>query len=898
MKPVSVVVNVIIPAVLIVLFLVLIILINRGYDFVGVGAGTGNPTCEGSYTEMANPYPSQKGFCLNQSDCILTHNEDQTNKSVALKKWTQTKNFQDLMDGSKGICTNDFSDFAVNPGTTAELCCINGFTTCFTLQSQIQTLGLDTYLGFVRVFTPGIVQHSPIGFAQNPDTPYLTFPVPQFGVKPYLALNDVSSESEACTSDVTDMFDLESSGLDENVAGLALAPLGAVFLPLTSALVISITTPPGYFDSTTGLPTGCKYFSMTPNLGLVGDPEGEMYQAGISFSSIGYAYNLYDIQRDLIANGATDTSPFSKKILVIYTANKTLAEQINSVATGYDLVTALPIPSGTTFGEGTDMYGQPLLDSSRSNSEIDESTSLVDTSRCMMVSPVMRVAGSSEEISAWYKQAEANETCTILGVVGSGDGEEFTLSDLSGKFTTDGWASDTTGTNPNITPTFTYKRQLPAFTPEDPYTANVEAVYQTLRKDMEDSGFDTVHEIDIYRGTFAKWGEDTLWNQVGFLTRNYGIQAEGDCPDTYYPVSKAICVGPNQVAVAIAVNHTALGNSCYNTVAWYDTASVTSIGKTVSNDLPCTIDENVVISGVSRTDYRCSAPSPLLDGGRMQFCPTGTHKEVLGAPPSVPLLTMERMYCNPYVLVPTSVVLANGGSVDSDDYARGDPDADYDPTQLGTLDSTDIPPGTVLRRAYDYPQYAAPQSIRSSTALPFRVFVFSATKGTPAPPSSCVDVSTCQDITDGTEMGDYTCVANPDQLSCPNDGVVATSEVMASKQKKNFIRAEIMLYGNHKEQYELTGVAYLSLSIVGLIAILIAFVTVIFLDPEKSFSLGSAFSSASTGKKVSLASYVLAGILAVVAVVMAGVRWRRAQYEDQFSLSNASKQATAISNKV
>ncbi|MEO1776992.1 MAG: hypothetical protein AAFS07_18790, partial [Pseudomonadota bacterium] len=709
---------------------------------------------------------------------------------------------------------SDVSDLA------SDACCMNGFATCYPLHALLRGAGLGTTAGMVREFSPFIVQRSPIGFAQNPDTPYLTFPVYDMGAGLWL------DGDASCSTLPPGAYDLAAADLLNNPAGLALAPLGMLALTRQQALVVTLVTPPGHFDAS-GLPAGCTCFSLTPNLGIVGGKEGAQYQSGISFSSIGYAYNLYDLQREFHRLGDANTSPFSRRICVIYSYNRSLAERIRAALApdpSLELITCLPAPAGTTFGRARGPYGQSFLLPDRTNKFLGNGTPLLDPENHLLVSPVLRAAGSSVALTQWYTDAASNRAITVLGVSdGARPGDaDFTLDDMNGFFDGSGaWQPGRALGNPNIEPTWSWKRQLPAFTPEAPYAAAVERVYQALRGQMEAAGYDRVWEVGVYRGSFPKWGEDRVWDQNGFETRNYGIQAQGDCPDTYYPVSENVCVGPNQVAVAVALNHTRLGNACYNTVAWYDAKSVSSIGKTVSNQLPSDLDPDVLVAAVSRSDYRCAAPAPLLDG-RIQFCSTGTHRDILGVPPTVPLLCMERMYCNPYVLVPVAD-LAPGDAVTDADRARGDVDAPFDPADLGTIDSLDLPPGAVLRHARDYPHLAAPQSIKATSALPFRVFVFSKSSGgEPPAPDACVDVGPCQDAGDGTGAAAYTCAPNPDTGPCANDGVVAAARNMARADRTNLVRAMVLLQGYDKEEYRTTGFVYLALSIMGLVAVGIA----------------------------------------------------------------------------
>ena len=920
----DVVIYAVTPIVLIVLFSALISYTLRGYTSVTVAPGNSNPTCQGTFEKMSDPYPNAQGFCYNYSQCYKvasSKNESRNDHAFSVSDLTGMTDWEQFKIQNTAICRTieDLVPVSLDDGSgvtleslrqavlekypdettgVADICCINGFTTCYPVQLRLLANGFTTTAGMVREFNPFIVQHSPIGFAQNPDTPYLTFPVFDFGMKPWL-LGD-----NDCTDQSGEVFDLAAGGLSDNVAGLAMAPLGLLTLLRNQAVVITLVTPPGEFDPATGLPTGCTYFSMTPNIGIIGDPEGsDMYQSGISFSSIGYSLNLYDIQREFFRKGDSNTSPYSRRISVIYSFNRSLAERAYralSVDDSIELVTCLPIPAATTFGEARDMYGKSFLLSDRSNTYLTRNSLLVDPDIHLMVSPIMRAAGSSTELTDWYTNATDNRTITVVGATdntgntGNTGDALFSLKDMNGHFDESGtWVGGhvTSAENPNITPT-SWKRQLPAFTPEAALAENLETVYQTLKTDLEQAGYDKVWEVGVYRGTFPKWGLDRAWNQNGFETRNYGIQAEGDCPDTYYPVSQNVCVGPNQIAVAIAVNHTLLGNSCYNTVAWYDSASVTSIGSTVSNDNPSPIDDKVIISAVSRSDYRCEAPSALLNG-RIQFCTTGMHNEVLGSPPTVPILTMERMYCNPYVLVPTTALDADD-SVTADDRLRGSPDNDYDRTDLGSLDSLTIPPGTVLRHSSKYPQYAAPQSIKTTSALPFRVFVFSKSSGPPPTVASCVDISDCQSATDGTDMASYTCVDNPeDGQTCPNDGTVAAREVTRKKDTQKYIRSRLLLNGNHKESYTTTGFVYLALSIMGIVATLIALMAGIFLNTKNDTPTVPR-----RWRYSSYFLYLIAAGLAVTALTLSILRLQTAEDQTQFDLYNGYNQYQAKIKRV
>ena len=875
-----------IPTLLLILFTVLTVYLTRGYDPVKTGSGRNPGSCQGVYESMSDPYPSTTGFCHNFSECW---------------KLASSKTNQDL-DWSAFLSNLDFGGLNPVVGAVCDAssgtCCVHGYDACYQLQQSITLDGEFTSdIGVVREFTPWIVQHSPIGFAQNPDTPYFTFPTFAFGTQPYLM------NQNQCTAAVSEknMFDLHTGGLDKNPAGLPLTTLGAMGLMPHQALVISITTPPGYFDPVTGLPSGCKYFSFTPYVGVLGEPFASQFQAGISFSSMGYSYNLYDVQRHLIQSGAVDTSPFSKKLLLIYTYNRAVAERLCQNVTrdgssSFDLIACLPIPAGSTW-DVQDMYGQAILQPGRSNRHLTKKTALVDPTRTLMISPVLRAAGESDELTAWFKSTADNASAFVCGVSATSPDQYqdptqyFRLGDMNGAFVDGRWIDGSTieANNPNVVTSHSWKRQLPAFTPEAPFAANLQAGFDALNAQMKAAGYDHVAEVGVFRGTFPKWGLSRTWNQNGFETQNFGIQAQGDCPDTYYPVSENVCVGPNQIAVAIAVNHTMLGNACYNTIAWYDTASVTSIGQTVSNTTPSDDDPNIIISAVSRSDFRCSAPVDMLRG-RIQFAATGTHRDVLGSPPTVPLVTMERMYCNPYVLVKVSQL--HPGDVVSDvDVARGRPDQPYDESHLGSLDDLDLPPGTVLRRAFDYPEIAAPQSIKTTSALPFRVFVFSRT--TDFAPDVCVQMDTCQSATDTTKTASFHCVANanPGQ-PCPDDGVVATANQMEKKQKEHFVKSLVLLDGNHKQNYITASVVYVALSVMGVIGVAIALIAGLSLSTRNTGEL----TIPQRWKTTSIVFYTLVGVLAAVDLILAIHRLHVTSNASQFDLYNAYTQAQAKSN--
>ena len=867
----------ILPVLLLIAGMVLTAHLTQGYDPVKVGRGTTPQSCQGVYDSLADPYPSTTGFCHNYSECWQLQSS-KTNQEVDWSAFFSGLDLGGLDPVAGSVCRDD------------GICCVHGYDACYTLQEVFRASGaFQTDLGVAREFSPWIVQHSPIGFAQNPDTPYFTFPIYAFGTKPYLMGGNM------CTTSDEELFDLQASGLDKNPAGLPLTTLGAMGLLPNQALVISLLTPPGSFDAATGLPTGCKYFSFTPYLGVVGDPYEPYFQSGISFSSVGNAYNLYDIQRNLIANGAADTSPFSKRLILIYTHNRLLAEAIYATLAAsdvsFDLITCLPIPAGQTWGSALDAFGEGLLKSDRTNQSLRSDIPVVDMDASLVISPVLRAAGDSDELATWFTNTANNSTAYVCGVTAldtsafSDPSQFFTFDDFNGRFKdgtwTGGWQD--TPDNPNLG-VLNWKLPLPAYTPEAPFASNMQAVIDALTAEFQDAGYDHLGEIGVFRGTFPKWGTDRLWGQVGFETQNYGIQAQGDCSDTYYPVSQNMCVGPNQVAVAVAVNHTALGNSCYNTIAWYDTTSVTAVGSTVSNTLPSDMDGYILLSGVSRTDFRCQAPIPMLEG-RMQFAPTGTHRDNLGSPPTVPLVTMERMYCNPYVLVMTSQLHA-GDVVTDEDRARGDPDGDY----IGTdymFEDLDLPAGTVLRRAIDYPELAAPQSIKTTSALPFRVLLFSRTDA--LHPTQCVDVSSCQALDDTTKVQTFTCTPSTDTSKpCPNDGVVASQAHMDVVQREQFARSMILLNGNHKQTYISGSIIFLSLAIGGFVAAILALLAGLTLSTRKQ---GDTIPP--RWRRASVGLYVIVGVLALTDLVLAALRLSDVSQSSQFDLYNAYTQGQA-----
>jgi hypothetical protein len=164
----------------------------------------------------------------------------------------------------------------------------------------------------------------------------------------------------------------------------------------------------------------------------------------------------------------------------------------------------------------------------------------------------------------------------------------------------------------------------------------------------------------------------------------------GDCRDTYYPTSDAICLGENDVVVAIGVNHTTNNKSVYNNINIYDVSTMTSMGSVSNRSAGGDADSAYTVMAASKTDRRCAPPPPLATFGTI-FVPVGSHSD-LYSPPLSPMCVMERRYLNPLVTIGDKEI--NMNNYDMDDSKSRSELSQMDPTWFQSLYMTSCPPAS------------------------------------------------------------------------------------------------------------------------------------------------------------------------------------------------------------
>ena len=222
--------------------------------------GKNNTTCNYVYNIKKTGQPKKVTYCKNMVKCITKSgkNDAYTTVDFNLSKSQSLINFENT------------SCFTIN---NTDFCCKGFLPVCASLQIFLQQMDYNIYNGNTVVFSDQLCKFLPSCFANNNSSPYLLFPVPDFGIN----LFDGSSTSSYNVDPV--------AAKSNTIANTGFGTLGNIMLSEQQAIVIAISLPPLNM---------LTYFSMTPYI-FSSSRFGSNFANGILFNSLSDPLNLYDI---------------------------------------------------------------------------------------------------------------------------------------------------------------------------------------------------------------------------------------------------------------------------------------------------------------------------------------------------------------------------------------------------------------------------------------------------------------------------------------------------------------------------------------------------------------------------------------------------------------------------
>jgi hypothetical protein len=410
-------------------------------------------------------------------------------------------------------------------------------------------------------------------------------------------------------------------------AGVLFGTLGGVTMTARQAMVWIFTTPP----------PGAAFWSMTPYL-TASSRYRDIYPMDMPFHSMPDSVNNWDAARELnVPDG------MSKRIAVIFTCNRTLAERVRAcLPLDVEWATCLPIPCASTYGELYDAWDVPMLRGGASNPNVSATTRLADAQtdqfamvfRCAAEAPTEVADGAGLSVADWYDATEHNQEGIVLGVELNAveravePSDLFALCEQNGRFVLADDGATYAWTAPAI-PTVglsarsSWKIPLPAHTNErdpgelgpDMRAASVALDEKILatQQEMYDAGFTRCVEVTMYHDTwnaeYARRTSAPFYNNGFWLNLHLVPGLGNSTADTTYTASDSFCLGRGDVAVAFSFDHAALGNATYNNLSLYNMDSLQAIGHATASynggGGDEAFDASVLVKAASRTDYRC-----------------------------------------------------------------------------------------------------------------------------------------------------------------------------------------------------------------------------------------------------------------------------------------------------
>lgn len=610
--------------------------------------------CNGKYNIKKTAQPVKTPYCKNLVDCFTknTENTEYKTQDFTLTVTDQQQNISNIG------CFN-IEDI--------KICCKGFLPVCVSLQYLLAQENYNVYTGETVVFSDTLCRFLPSCFANNNSSPYLLFPIPEFGLN--LFTNSATSNYNINVQDAN----------TETVANIGFSSLGVTMLSKEQGIVIALNLPP--LNSIT-------YFSLTPYI-FSSSRMGSNFSNGILFSSLTDPLNFYDILNILTTEQKNKWQTENITVLIVTTHNKNIATEfcnsiknininippsgfISKLSEEYNIsyealekipILCVPIPAGSTFGTTKDPLGRPMLKDSKTNKYIDSSSPIFDYQHdtYLLLGRIVPNNENQDVFDTWKNEISSQSKSVVLGFEKDIEYQAFKLSDQNGYFykNDNNYWDWTTYSENNIGnwigSNFKSQTHFNTELTQNDLTTYKNNLIEQFKKETQFDEFVTIETlqvpspfsqyndyiVDIYGNDLDK----TLWSQIGIELTQFNVATLGDCRDTVYPKSNNFCLGMNDLAVVISENYmvqntTSNSHILYNTLNLYDTQTVTSFGSLKGNNL-----NNIYSVGFSRADLTCMQNFNNTSLDSIKFIPTGPHN-ILAASQDTPFISMNRTYLN------------------------------------------------------------------------------------------------------------------------------------------------------------------------------------------------------------------------------------------------------------
>ena len=610
-------------------------------------------TCPIKYDITKNAQPQSASYCKNMVNCNIKDNDEFIYDSYDF----------DIIKSQQQTNLSNIGCFTVND---IKICCKGFLPVCASLQYLLNINDYNVYSGQSILFSDTLCKFLPSCFANNNSSPYLLFPVPDFGTSLFSKTSEAKYNVDVVANDLI------------TPTNLGFSTLGATVLSDKQGVMVALQLPPFKYIS---------YFSLTPYI-FSTSRMGSNFSNGVLFTSITDPINLFDIQNILTDAQKAKWESSGITILVISTHNKNLAEDfcnnikspnfevsnefINQIEKEYNIsgeelentpIICVPIPAGSTFGNTKDPLGRQMLKKYKTNEYITSSSPIFDYEKdtFLLLGRVVPSDEYSEEFDSWKNEVASQSKTVVLGIEKNLPYNPFKLSDQNGYFTKNDknvWKWTTYSEN-NIGNWIgsNFKKQINFTTGvnQDDLIVYKNKIVNQLEATGDFSQFYTINTVQL-PSPFYQYNEyiekvtnngpmsEMLWSQLGIDMIQFNVATFGDCRDTIYPASDAFCLGMNDLALVLSQNYMDYNNSekdsniLYNTLNLYDTQTVTSFGSLKGDGL----NQNYSV-GFSRSDL--TRLESLTSINSVEFIPTGPHN-ILAASQDTSFISMNRVYLN------------------------------------------------------------------------------------------------------------------------------------------------------------------------------------------------------------------------------------------------------------
>lgn len=616
-----------------------------------------NSSCNVQYNITETAQPVKDSYCKNMVSCNLKDSDQFTYDSYDF----------DIVKSQQQTNLSNIGCFTIND---IKICCKGFLPICASMQYLLNINDYNTYSGQTVLFSDTLCKFLPSCFANNNSSPYLLFPVPEFGTSLFTETSEAKYNVDVVANDLI------------TPTNVGFSTLGATVLSDKQAIVFALQLPPLKYIT---------YFSLTPYI-FSTSRMGSNFSNGILFSSITDPFNLFDIQNILTDQQKANWQDNPITILVISTHNKNIAEDfcnnikkpkfqsspsgfISEIEKEYNIsgaelentpVICVPIPAGSTFGNTIDPLGRNMLKKYRTNKYINASSPIFDYQKdtFLLLGRIVPSDDYSDEFETWKNETASQSKSVVLGIEKDLPYKAFKLSEQNGYFNknkNDEWKWTTYKVGNWIGSNF--KKQI-SFTTNTDRTDLIEYKNNIINELQNTGDFSEVYNVDTVQlpSPFYQYNDyiqsvasnqsmnNLLWSQIGIDMIQYNVATFGDCRDTIYPASGMFCLGMNDLAVVLSQNYMSYNDSkkdsniLYNTLNLYDTQTVTSFGSLKGDGL----GKNYSI-GFSRSDLSHLSDITSIDS--IEFIPSGPHN-ILAASEDTSFISMNRVYLN----VPTETI--------------------------------------------------------------------------------------------------------------------------------------------------------------------------------------------------------------------------------------------------